>query len=57
MHSSSFFITTATLTDCVAFVSSTEAIDATNIRLFFAAVKETIPQNALKDSGSYQWRN
>ncbi|KIM72129.1 hypothetical protein PILCRDRAFT_745996 [Piloderma croceum F 1598] len=29
----------------------TQATDTTNIRLVFAAVKETILQNALKDSG------
>lgn len=32
-------------------VSLTQATDTTNIRLVFAAVKETILQNALKDSG------
>lgn len=31
--------------------SLTQATDTTNIRLVFAAVKETILQNALKDSG------
>ncbi|KAI7342710.1 hypothetical protein KC336_g23159, partial [Hortaea werneckii] len=29
----------------------TQATDTSNIRLVFAAVKETILQNALKDSG------
>lgn len=33
------------------FSSLTQATDTTNIRLVFAAVKETILQNALKDSG------
>jgi len=33
------------------FYSLTQATDTTNIRLVFAAVKETILQNALKDSG------
>jgi guanine nucleotide-binding protein G(i) subunit alpha len=32
-------------------LSLTQATDTTNIRLVFAAVKETILQNALKDSG------
>ena len=32
-------------------VSLTQATDTSNIRLVFAAVKETILQNALKDSG------
>jgi len=32
-------------------ISLTQATDTTNIRLVFAAVKETILQNALKDSG------
>lgn len=31
--------------------SLTQATDTSNIRLVFAAVKETILQNALKDSG------
>ena len=31
--------------------SLTQATDTTNIRLVFAAVKETILQNALRDSG------
>jgi guanine nucleotide-binding protein G(i) subunit alpha len=31
--------------------SLTQATDTGNIRLVFAAVKETILQNALKDSG------
>lgn len=31
--------------------SLTQATDTTNVRLVFAAVKETILQNALKDSG------
>ena len=35
----------------VFFCSLTQATDTTNIRLVFAAVKETILQNALKDSG------
>jgi guanine nucleotide-binding protein G(i) subunit alpha len=39
----------ACLTDIVD--SLTQATDTTNIRLVFAAVKETILQNALKDSG------
>jgi guanine nucleotide-binding protein subunit alpha len=34
-----------------SFSSLTQATDTTNIRLVFAAVKETILQNALKDSG------
>jgi guanine nucleotide-binding protein G(i) subunit alpha len=33
------------------FHSLTQATDTSNIRLVFAAVKETILQNALKDSG------
>lgn len=33
------------------FRSLTQATDTSNIRLVFAAVKETILQNALKDSG------
>ena len=33
------------------YSSLTQATDTTNIRLVFAAVKETILQNALKDSG------
>ena len=33
------------------FFSLTQATDTGNIRLVFAAVKETILQNALKDSG------
>lgn len=33
------------------FPSLTQATDTSNIRLVFAAVKETILQNALKDSG------
>lgn len=33
------------------FASLTQATDTTNIRLVFAAVKETILQNALRDSG------
>jgi guanine nucleotide-binding protein G(i) subunit alpha len=32
-------------------VSLTQATDTSNIRLVFAAVKETILQNALKDYG------
>lgn len=40
---------TALLTYVVC--SLTQATDTTNIRLVFAAVKETILQNALKDSG------
>lgn len=32
-------------------LSLTQATDTSNIRLVFAAVKETILQNALKDSG------
>ena len=32
-------------------ISLTQATDTSNIRLVFAAVKETILQNALKDSG------
>jgi guanine nucleotide-binding protein G(i) subunit alpha len=39
--------TLVSLTD----ISLTQATDTTNIRLVFAAVKETILQNALKDSG------
>lgn len=31
--------------------SLTQATDTSNIRLVFAAIKETILQNALKDSG------
>ena len=31
--------------------SLTQATDTSNVRLVFAAVKETILQNALKDSG------
>ena len=31
--------------------SLTQATDTSNIRLVFAAVKETILQNALRDSG------
>lgn len=34
-----------------SLISLTQATDTTNIRLVFAAVKETILQNALKDSG------
>jgi guanine nucleotide-binding protein subunit alpha len=37
--------------DRFVFCSLTQATDTTNIRLVFAAVKETILQNALKDSG------
>ena len=33
------------------YISLTQATDTSNIRLVFAAVKETILQNALKDSG------
>lgn len=33
------------------YTSLTQATDTSNIRLVFAAVKETILQNALKDSG------
>jgi hypothetical protein len=33
------------------FCSLTQATDTSNIRLVFAAVKETILNNALKDSG------
>jgi guanine nucleotide-binding protein subunit alpha len=35
----------------LSIFSLTQATDTTNIRLVFAAVKETILQNALKDSG------
>ena len=35
----------------VTTISVTQATDTGNIRLVFAAVKETILQNALKDSG------
>lgn len=35
----------------LTFRSLTQATDTSNIRLVFAAVKETILQNALKDSG------
>lgn len=35
----------------LTFHSLTQATDTSNIRLVFAAVKETILQNALKDSG------
>jgi guanine nucleotide-binding protein G(i) subunit alpha len=35
----------------LTFCSLTQATDTSNIRLVFAAVKETILQNALKDSG------
>lgn len=35
--------------------SLTQATDTSNIRLVFAAVKETILQNALKDSGILWW--
>jgi len=34
-----------------SFSSLTQATDTSNIRLVFAAVKETILQNALKDYG------
>lgn len=33
------------------FLSLTQATDTSNIRLVFAAVKETILRNALKDNG------
>ena len=39
------------LTRRLNFYSLTQATDTTNIRLVFAAVKETIMQNALKASG------
>ena len=39
------------LTHVTPRISLTQATDTTNIRLVFAAVKETILQNALKDSG------
>lgn len=35
----------------LTYISLTQATDTSNIRLVFAAVKETILQNALKDSG------
>lgn len=38
-------------TDGRSLDSLTQATDTSNIRLVFAAVKETILQNALKDSG------
>jgi hypothetical protein len=52
-------ISTYTLSKILPFVnitranqtSLTQATDTSNIRLVFAAVKETILQNALKDSG------
>jgi guanine nucleotide-binding protein G(i) subunit alpha len=37
--------------NCTNIDSLTQATDTSNIRLVFAAVKETILQNALKDSG------
>jgi guanine nucleotide-binding protein subunit alpha len=42
-------LSSLTATDVVT--SLTQATDTKNIRLVFAAVKETILQNALKDSG------
>lgn len=39
------------LDNLIIWKSLTQATDTTNIRLVFAAVKETILQNALKDSG------
>jgi guanine nucleotide-binding protein subunit alpha len=44
----------ATLLHIISILTSnslTQATDTSNIRLVFAAVKETILQNALKDSG------
>jgi guanine nucleotide-binding protein subunit alpha len=35
----------------IVLFSLTQATDTGNIRLVFAAVKETVLQNALKDSG------
>jgi guanine nucleotide-binding protein subunit alpha len=40
-----------TSADCAQSRSLTQATDTGNIRLVFAAVKETILQNALRDSG------
>ena len=37
--------------DPLSYYRVIQATDTTNIRLVFAAVKETILQNALKDSG------
>ena len=37
--------------ESLSYYRITQATDTTNIRLVFAAVKETILQNALKDSG------
>lgn len=40
------------IVDHFIFIASlTQATDTSNIRLVFAAIKETILQNALKDSG------
>jgi guanine nucleotide-binding protein G(i) subunit alpha len=39
------------LSQALTWLSLTQATDTSNIRLVFAAVKETILQNALKDSG------
>ena len=43
------FMFQAVTDSCLA--SLTQATDTSNIKLVFAAVKETILQNALKDSG------
>jgi len=50
VHSRCVLLTRALLTNSPS-LSLTQATDTSNIRLVFAAVKETILQNALKDSG------
>ena len=46
-----YVILASTLAALSNMISLTQATDTSNIRLVFAAVKETILQNALKDSG------
>ncbi|PQE31295.1 guanine nucleotide-binding alpha-3 subunit protein [Rutstroemia sp. NJR-2017a WRK4] len=46
-----YVILASTLAVLSNMISLTQATDTSNIRLVFAAVKETILQNALKDSG------
>jgi hypothetical protein len=51
---STYILSKSHVSSPVAFAdltSLTQATDTSNIRLVFAAVKETILQNALKDSG------